>query len=208
MVTSQNTFKNTNDFMVLDEDMPGYGRAMYLFLSVLLGSLLHHLHFHDDATLVMRLSGLLILGPIICWFVYLALWRKQVTINFARKKLFVRSGPVVLMRKKSYDLSRYRKLDVSTKRTFTINVDSAPGGKRPDKITRKYYLVGPKKLHVATRCYSSNDRESKSRAENLEREVKQNLGRLWCVVAMAAAPDTGTGQKAVQLHNLRRTGNQ
>ena len=163
--------------MLVDEGMPGYGRVAFLSLALLVGALLYRIHTHDDATLIVKSGGWLILGPLTGWFLFNASWRKRVEIDFTNKRLFVRYGLIIPLFNREYALSRFNRLDVTTERTPVINVGGPPrrGRAQPDKITKRFYLSGADRLHIATRCYSSNDRKSESLARKLESEIKSRI---------------------------------
>lgn len=175
MTSSQHTYILRNGVMTLDEDMSLVGRGLYCALIILLGSLAIRIQTHHDATLLIKFVSSAILLPILLWFLYLVSWRKQVTIDFFRNKIDIHFGPAVFLFNNSYQLSNYRNLEVVTMHDHTVNVQGAPRSKTSNKVTKKFYLHGDGKIHIATRCYSASDREREMCIKKLEQDIRQHL---------------------------------
>mgnify|MGYP001302918596 CR=1 FL=1 len=165
-------FQSNSAFIKLDDDMPVVGRWFYAGLALLLVSIVVRVLSHKDTNLIINLSVLVALGPASLWFIFLASWRKSVRIDKLRKMIEIRSGFIKNMFEQSYSLNGFSKIDIDTKRSFVINVGGAPGGYKPDKITKKFYFSGKTKLLIAKRCYSSNDRVREASIKKLEYELR------------------------------------
>jgi hypothetical protein len=105
-----------------------------------------------------------------CCFAWTACWRRKVIVDLTRNVVVVATGPLIPVIERTYPLADFHKCEVQT------IVELNTGYRGPDKINRKFYLVGKKRVMLFWRCHLQSDQCRAKLVDALEKKLRTALG--------------------------------